>query len=79
MNERSFRVFLYVAFTCSMLSSRASTIDDSISFKSLVLGSLRSGQNASGRWILFTLRMKYLTTDVSLPAVFLATLATITI
>ena len=33
--------------------TRASTIDDSISFKSLVLGSLYSGQNASGRHLDF--------------------------
>ena len=48
--------FLIIASTYNLVPSLASTIDDSISFKSLVLGSLHSGQNASGRFAFLMLR-----------------------
>eukprot|EP00291_Cryptomonas_curvata_P016846 CAMPEP_0172166020 /NCGR_PEP_ID=MMETSP1050-20130122/8743_1 /TAXON_ID=233186 /ORGANISM="Cryptomonas curvata, Strain CCAP979/52" /LENGTH=173 /DNA_ID=CAMNT_0012836571 /DNA_START=104 /DNA_END=622 /DNA_ORIENTATION=+ len=38
-----------VLLTCQIVPTRSSAIDDTLSFKSLVLGSLSSGQNASGR------------------------------
>mmetsp|Transcript_37999 Transcript_37999/g.79594 ORF Transcript_37999/g.79594 Transcript_37999/m.79594 type:complete len:88 (-) Transcript_37999:1-264(-) len=39
-----------VLLTCQIVPTRSSAIDDTLSFKSLVLGSLSSGQNASGRY-----------------------------
>jgi hypothetical protein len=39
-----------VLLTCQIKITQSSAIDDTLSFKSSVLGSLSSGQNASGRY-----------------------------
>ncbi len=52
-----------VLLTCHVESVRSSTIDDTLSFKSLVLGSLSSGQNASGRYIIEYVTQEYIIDD----------------